>query len=51
MYKDNILRGNYKTNDEWIAYISKYFEYVETVNFALSELEKTYPRRMLIFKK
>lgn len=51
IYKDDIFRGNNKTNDEWINYLSKYFDFVELITYALFEIEKTYPRRMLVFKK
>ena len=30
--------------------MSKYFTFVEKVDFALTELDKTYPRRMLVLK-
>jgi SAM-dependent methyltransferase len=51
IYRDNIFRSNNKTNDEWIEYLSQHFEFIEFVTFALSEMEKTYPRRMFVFKK
>lgn len=51
IYKNNILRGNIKTTEEWIELLSKHFNFVEVVTYALMDIEKTYPRRMLVFKK
>lgn len=51
LIKNDIIRGNFKTTDEWIEFLSKYFTFVEKVDFALTELDKTYPRRMLVLKK
>lgn len=51
MYRDGILRGNEKTLEEWKALFSRFFTVAETREFALSELEKSYPRRMFILRK
>lgn len=51
MYKDGVLRGNEKTVDEWKALFGRFFTVIETREFALAELEKTYPRRMFVLQK
>lgn len=51
IFKNDILRGNLKTTQEWKGYLSRYFAFVEMVEVALVETEKTYPRRMFILKK
>jgi cyclopropane fatty-acyl-phospholipid synthase-like methyltransferase len=51
IYKDGILRGNYKTTEQWIEFFSQYYKFEELITFALSDIEKKYPRRMFVLKK
>ena len=51
LYKDGIFRGNVKSKEEWISFLSKYFEFVEYREFTLDEREKNHPRRMFVLKK
>lgn len=50
LFKDGILRSNVKSKDEWIDLFEKYYDFVEYVEFALTEREKQFPRRMFILK-
>ena len=50
-YRDNILRCNYKTIDQWLAFLKFYFKEVTSIKVALIEQEKKYPRTMFICKK
>jgi len=51
MYKDEILRGNDKTLEQWESLLKEYFTLVETTTIALVDREKQYPRRFFILKK
>ncbi len=49
-YKNSILRLNFKSDEEWIKLLSKYFKFIETNNFILTEGENKCPRRMFVLK-
>lgn len=51
LYKDGILRGNEKSAEEWKHLFSRFFTFVEYREFALTEREKNYPRRMFLLQK
>lgn len=51
MFKDDILRGNDKTLEQWESLLKDYFTLVESTTIALVEREKQYPRRFFILKK
>ncbi|MGM9858478.1 MAG: class I SAM-dependent methyltransferase [Bacilli bacterium] len=51
LYKDGILRGNMKSDKEWVEVFSKYFNVISIKTFVLTEKEKEYPRRMFVLQK
>lgn len=50
-YKDNILRCNKKTVEDWNEIFSSKFKVIEQFKFALTENEKKYPRIGFLLKK
>jgi len=50
-YRDNILRCNYKSVEQWLDFLKPYFKEVSFIKVALIEQEKKYPRTMFICKK
>ena len=49
-HKNGILRLNFNSDEEWIKLLSKYFKFIETNNFILTEGENKYPCRMFVLK-
>lgn len=50
LMKDNIIRGNVKTRDEWIKLFTQYFELIEIRQLSLIEQELKYPRVVFVLK-
>jgi len=49
-YKDDILRANKKTKNEWANLFSNNFEVIENFEFVVDEREKDYPRNGYLLK-
>jgi len=50
MFKNDILRGNEKTIEQWNLLLGKYFDVIENTTFCVEERDNQYPRRMFVLR-
>ena len=50
LYKDNVLRGNLKSDKDWINLFKDNFDFIEIRKVSVNEREAKFPRRVFVLK-